>query len=157
VLADLARESNAHVSPASSLKYLHCDSSKVPDLRINDVILDFEQINVTAPSSFDNYGKPKPVLQYAENSKSKKHGFAVERVNCSFLPFIQDCFGSLAPQASSFFNNLVNQIDVDTFLPPNFAALTPASFWTQSLSVSLWRNNAREFKTMCIRCWNKRR
>ena len=150
VVYDLAREGRTHVSHAHSLLHLHPDSSKVPDARIDNVIIDFEQINPCAPSSFDSYGNPKPVAQYAENSKTTKHGDAAASIHCRFVPFIVERFGSFAPKAFSYFF-LINRTSPDTFNSPNWIASSTSSYWS-NVFLSLWNNNAAELLLLRHRC-----
>ena len=150
VILPCARESGAHTSPAHSLLYLHDDANMVPDARIDDTVIDFEQVNPCAPSH--QYQTISSVVEYAENAKSSKHAAASASASYHFVPFVVTRYGSFGKQSLSFFNSLISNISPDSFIPPNWAAPSLSSYWFQRFSVCLQSNNASESDFLAERC-----
>jgi len=147
LLMALGRAAGFHTSAASSLLHLHADSNKVPDAKIGNVIIDFQQLNSLAPSSFTAAGQPKSIITYGENEIITKHDAAVASVRCRFIPFVIDRLGAFGPRALQYFNFLSHQISPFSFVSPNGTAPPPSTFWfLQSFSLSLRNNNASEFR-----------
>ena len=154
VISDLGRCSQIRVTPASSLIYMHSDNKQVADARIGDTVIDFEQVNPCAPSSFTESGNDKPVVLYAERDKIHQHGDSCAAFNLKFVPFVMDRFGAFGRHAFSFFSFLVNQVPRSSFFAPNWAASSPAAYWFQRLSVCQWNGNAAEVLFLRQRCIN---
>ena len=150
-IKDLAHQSGHGCSGASSLLHFNPDSNVVADLRINssipskpDTVIDVHIRNSCAPSSFDAHNNPLPIAMYAEHSKEAKHAAYLRAAHCSFVPFVMDRFGTLAPKAISLYASLVKQVPLDCFEADNWAARTPLQYWPQRLSVTLVASEAKE-------------
>ena len=85
-------------------------------------------------------------LQAAERlaeKKVSKHGSAVVEFGGRFWPFAIESFGSFGASARELFECLVEEIPLDEFVPPNWAALSPRAYWKQVLSVALFAGQAK--------------
>jgi hypothetical protein len=149
VILPCAREGNAHVSTAHSLLHLHEDDNKVPDARIDNTVIDFEQVNPLAPSYVHNH---TPILTYAANAKTAKHAAAAASAHYRFVPFVVSRLGSFCNEAFSYFSSLINRIPPDSFIQPNWSARNTSAYWFQRFSVSLARNNSTETILLAHRC-----
>jgi hypothetical protein len=141
-LACLMRTTGHHVGTEEAMRHTHPDHSrKCPDLLMSSFFSSEQAVAVDVtirnPVADKIWTAPLSAALAGEQDKRSKHGEACKASHLNFVPFSVEYFGALGPAACYLFLNLINEVDIDTFLPPNWAASTPRNYWMQRLSVTL--------------------
>lgn len=167
VLQSIARLGGSIVSgPHSLLGTCPDDSNRRADFLIQSqsanragTMVDIQIINSCSPSHLSpssSSNNANSALEYAANAKISKHRAAAANMNVSFVPFIVDYYGCFHEQASSLFASLIANLDSSHFPAVNFTARTPASYWSQVFSVTLWTGHASSIHQLRLKCLNRK-
>ena len=90
--------------------HLFTDNNKRPDILIilnhKNYLIDVTITHPTAPSNIKRAQKHLGQAIHAEKLKTNKYHELSKEQNCTFVPFVIETYGGIAPQAQTFLNEL---------------------------------------------------
>jgi hypothetical protein len=111
-----------------------------------DVVLDVKIVNPLALGAIraGSHSVPLSAAAAGEAQKTRDYAALCTGAGMDFNPMVWEALGGAGSQTLPFLKGLISR--VENFVPPNWAASSPSSYWLQRIAVTLQLYTARKIE-----------